>query len=227
MPFTYESVGYRIHRSEYMGDASLNHAFPSSWFNGASPMYSDLWILYPTDSYVNACARTTRTARSAPTRGPRSTAASWARASSAGYAGTVFEPIDAFKGDLARGQFYMSTRYFGEDGSWPGSGATDGAELLPWAATQYLAWSDADPVSWKERMRNGAVYAIQGNRNPFVDHPEFVTPIYDSNSVAAWATAIAAGWTLRLRPTCRTRSGATTIAFDLARRAPVALASTT
>ena len=33
-------------------------------------------------------------------------------------------------------------------------------------------------------MRNGAVYVIQGNRNPFVDHPEFVTPIYDSNAVA-------------------------------------------
>ena len=78
-----------------------------------------------------------------------------------------------------------SVKIHGDDTPSPraSSGATDGAELLPWAVAQYLAWSAADPVSWKERMRNGAVYVIQGNRNPFVDHPEFAVAVFDPGSL--------------------------------------------
>ena len=159
------------------------HSFPQSWFNGASPMYSDLHQLYPTDAKVNGYRANyaygdvgvpTTTSWNGSLVGP---------SISPGYSGTVFEPIDPFKGDLVRGQFYMATRYFGQDASWPGSDSFDGAELLPWARDQYLDWAAGDPVSWKERMRNGAVYLIQGNRNPFVDHPEFLVAIWDSSSV--------------------------------------------
>lgn len=159
------------------------HSFPQSWFNGNSPMYSDLFHLYPTDAKVNGY-------RSNYAYGKVGTASvtSWngsklGSSASAGFVGTVFEPIDAFKGDLVRGQFYMATRYFGQDAGWPGSDSFDGAEMKQWAVDQYMDWSQADPVSWKERMRNGAVYVIQGNRNPFVDHPEFITAIWDSNAV--------------------------------------------
>ena len=99
--------------------------------------------------------------------------------------------------------------------------------MLPWAVSQYAAWSNADPVSWKERMRNGAAYLIQGNRNPFVDHPEYLTSIYlDSTSVVGVGNdALAAGWTLRLRANVPNPfQSRTTITFDLARRAPVSLA---
>lgn len=159
------------------------HSFPQSWFNGASPMYSDLHQLYPTDAKVNGYRSNyaygdvgvaTTTSWNGSQLGP---------SVSPGFSGTVFEPIDAFKGDLVRGQFYMATRYFGQDASWPGSDSFDGAEMLPWAVDQYLGWAAGDPVSWKERMRNGAVYVIQGNRNPFVDHPEFLVAIWDSSSV--------------------------------------------
>ena len=163
------------------------HSWPDSWFGGSSPMHSDLWILYPTDIRVNGLRSNypygevnspTTTSLNGSKVGP---------SASPGYLGTVFEPIDAYKGDLARGQFYVATRYFGQDGSWPGSGSADGAEILPWALTQYRAWSEGDPVSWKEKMRNGAAYAIQGNRNPFIDHPEFLELIYDSTSVVGVA----------------------------------------
>jgi len=140
-----------------------------------------------------------------------------------GYSGTVFEPIDAYKGDLARGQFYVATRYFNEDQSWPGGPSAAGAEIYPWAVAQYLAWSQADPVSWKERMRNGAVYAIQHNRNPFVDHPEFVAMIYDSTNVVG-TDGSTRTWTVRLRANLPNPFAArTSVAFELRRRAPVAL----
>jgi hypothetical protein len=72
-------------------------------------------------------------------------------------------------------------------------------------------------------MRNGAIYAIQGNRNPFVDHPEFATAIYDSNSVAGVGDDLPAA-TVRLQPNRPNPfSARTTIRFDLAQREPVTL----
>lgn len=199
------------------------HSFPQSWFGGASPMYSDLWILYPTDAYVNGTRSNypygnVATASSTSLNGSR-----LGSSASAGYTGTVFEPIDAYKGDLARGMFYIATRYFNEDAGWPGSPSASGSQWVPWAAQQYLAWSNGDAVGWKERLRNGAVYAIQNNRNPFIDHPEFVLAIYDSNSVAGVEPPTASR-AIRLRPSAPNPFGTrTTIGFDLARRAPVSL----
>ncbi len=46
-----------------------------------------------------------------------------------------------------------------------------------------LDWHERDPVSQKEILRNEEVYAIQGNRNPFVDHPEFVERIWGDTTV--------------------------------------------
>jgi hypothetical protein len=86
----------------------------------------------------------------------------------------VFEPIDAYKGDLARTYFYVSTRYYTEDAAWPGSPMTSGADVLPWALDMLLEWHAQDPVSLKEYERNSAVFGLQGNRNPFIDHPGYV-----------------------------------------------------
>jgi endonuclease I len=199
------------------------HSWPQSWFNGVSPPYSDLWVLYPTDAYVN-------NRRSNYAFGEVGTA-SWTSlngskvgtSASAGFSGTVFEPIDAYKGDFSRGLFYVSNRYLGEDSGWSTSDATNHAELLPWAAAQYLLWANADPVSWKERLRNGAVYSIQHNRNPFIDHPEFVVAIYDSNAVAGVEPARPVAG-LRLAPSLPNPfSNRTTLAFDLPAAGPVSL----
>jgi len=199
------------------------HSFPQSWFDGASPMYSDLHQLYPTDAKVNGYRGNyaygdvgvpTVTSWNGSLLGP---------SVSPGYSGTVFEPIDAFKGDLVRGQFYMATRYFGQDAAWPGSASFDGAELLPWARDQYLEWSANDPVSWKERMRNAAVYAIQGNRNPFVDHPGFLTAIWDSSATTGVGPATTAP-SVRLAPAHPNPARVSArLAFDLPRAARVSL----
>jgi endonuclease I len=199
------------------------HSWPQSWFNGVSPPYSDLWNLYPTDSYVNNRRANYPFGIVGSASWTSQNGSKLGTSASAGYSGTVFEPIDAFKGDLVRSAFYMSTRYFNEDGSWSNSAATDGADLLPWAAAQYLAWSTGDPVSWKERMRNGAIYLIQNNRNPFVDHPEFVVMIYDSTAVVG-VDKVTPASTVRLHQNLPNPFGVrTSIGFDLARREQVAL----
>jgi hypothetical protein len=101
--------------------------------------------------------------------------------STPGYSGTVFEPIDEYKGDFARTYFYMSTRYYTEDSGWENNGMVNGADLKDWAVTLLINWHNEDPVSEKETDRNNAVYIIQQNRNPFIDHPEWADCIWDEN----------------------------------------------
>jgi len=199
------------------------HTWPQSWFGESSPMVSDLWNLCPTDSRVNGyrgnfpfgdVGTATTTSLNGSKVGPSVTP---------GYTGTVFEPIDPFKGDLARMHFYMSTRYYTQDAGWPGSPSTDGADLLPWAIALCRSWSDGDPVSWKERMRNGAIYAYQNNRNPFVDHPEFLAQIYDTTATTGVDRPVTA-LTVQLLPNRPNPFGSrTTIGFTLAQREAVAL----
>ncbi len=158
---------------------SREHSFPKSWFGGeVAPMFTDLFALYPCDAHVNGNRGTypygevdspTWVSLNGSRRGTCSTP---------GYTGVAFEPIDAYKGDLARTYFYMSTRYYGEDGAWPGGPMTDGADLLPWAKAMLLAWHEQDPVSQKEIERNGTIHGFQNNRNPFIDHPEFVDAVF-------------------------------------------------
>ncbi len=168
-----ESLGY-----------NREHSWPKSWFGGnVSPMYTDLFHIVPTDIYVNnrrgnypygEVSSPAWTSLNGSRLGP---------CSYPGYSGTVFEPIDGYKGDFARNYFYMATRYLNVDSGWPGSDMVDGAVLRPWAENMLIEWHIDDPVSTKELDRNDAVYAIQYNRNPFIDHPEYVLMIYDQTSV--------------------------------------------
>lgn len=154
------------------------HSFPKSWFNDASPMNTDLVHIYPTDGWVNnkrgnlpygETASATWTSTNGSMVGPSSVQ---------GYSGNVFEPIDEYKGDLARTYLYFAVRYYNEDTMWPGSEMTVGAQPKPWALPMLLAWHRADAVSVKEQNRNNEVYKYQGNRNPFIDDPLFAEKIW-------------------------------------------------
>lgn len=160
------------------------HSWPKSWFSGGEDGVPgrDLHHIFPTDGYVNQERSNypygeVRSGSGITTYQNGSKLGSCK--SSLGYTGTVFEPIDEYKGDFARAYFYMSTRYYGEDSDWGSSGMTDKSDLKDWAITMLLRWSDNDPVSDKEMDRNNAVYGIQGNRNPFIDHPEYAHIIWD------------------------------------------------
>ena len=150
-------------------------------------MYTDLFHLYPTDGKVNGqrsnyvygeVISATWTSTNGSKLGSSDPAT--------GFTGTVFEPIDAYKGDFARTYFYMATCYEDKIASWA-SYATEAQNILDgdaypayksWFVQLLLKWSREDPVSQKEIDRNNAVYAIQGNRNPYIDHPEYAEYVW-------------------------------------------------
>ena len=91
-----------------------------------------------------------------------------------------WEPPDQVKGDLARAVFYMDVRY---DGSDTAEDISLGNEPAPEDGrfaklSTLLQWHQQDPVSDDERKRNNEVFSVQGNRNPFIDRPEFADQIY-------------------------------------------------
>ena len=169
----------------YSGEGSCynkEHSWPKSWFSDLTPMYTDLFHIYPTDGYVNGKRSNYPYGKVGSASWTSQNGSKLGNSSTAGYSGIVFEPIDAYKGDLARTYFYMATRYYNEDNGWAGSDMTDGSQLKPWAMTMMLQWNESDPVSQKEIERNNAVYAIQNNRNPFIDHPEYAQSIWGTNA---------------------------------------------
>jgi hypothetical protein len=91
-----------------------------------------------------------------------------------------WEPPAFLKGDIARALFYMATRYTGDVTNEPALLLTDATGQIS-STTNFmgklstlLLWNAADPVDAAEELRNDLVYGYQTNRNPFVDHPEWV-----------------------------------------------------
>ena len=172
------------------------HSFPRSWFNGAvAPMNTDIFHIYPTDIHVNSqranypygeCANGTRL-----TYGQYVAKGKLGTSTYPGYTGTVFEPDDEYKGDLARTYFYMATCYKSELPSWPGSDQLDYRTnkykaFSTWTINMLMEWTRLDPVSEKEIKRNEGIYGIQGNRNPFIDHPELAEYIWGNMQGKPW-----------------------------------------
>ena len=95
-----------------------------------------------------------------------------------------WEPPDEVKGDLARVIFYMDTRYDGSDTRTDIAlgEVADAANGTFGKLSTLLAWHRADPVSDDERRRNDRIFSVQGNRNPFVDRPEFVEAVYSGGA---------------------------------------------
>ncbi len=155
------------------------HSWPQSWFNSLSGPVSDMFHIYPTDGKVNGVRSNYPYGNvSAPTY-TSSNGGKLGGCTNLGYTQTVFEPIDEYKGDLARGYFYMSTRYFTEDGGWSSSTATNKSVILPWQINVLLQWHHQDPVSAKEIARNDTIYKrYQHNRNPFIDNPQWADSIW-------------------------------------------------
>jgi len=153
------------------------HSFPKSWFNDAAPMVTDLFHIYPTDGYVNGQRSNYPYGEVGNASWTSTNGSKVGNSSFAGYPGIVFEPIDAYKGDFARTYFYMVTCYLDQVSTWS-SPMLSGNNLSDWARDMLVQWSYADPVSIKETERNDAVYEVQDNRNPYIDHPEWVGAIW-------------------------------------------------
>ena len=158
------------------------HLFPQSGFGRGYPMRTDIHHVVPSDGYVNGqrgslpfgeVTSTTWTSQNGSKKGP---------CTFPGYANLVFEPIDEFKGDIARCMLYFATRYESQISSWTW-GPLNGTSTQvydQWFVNLLVKWHLQDTVSQREIVRNNAAYTFQGNRNPFIDSPQWVTQIWTS-----------------------------------------------
>lgn len=168
------------------------HTIPQSYFgNGIQPMYSDAHFVIPSDKYVNAQRGDLPFGKvnglGTPYSNGSKKGTNLNSGYSAGFTGQVFEPIDEFKGDIARMLLYFATRYESDlvnfyststslskvmfDGTSDKSFSTTFLNIL-------LTWNIQDPVSQREIDRNNAIYARQSNRNPYIDDNTYVTRVW-------------------------------------------------
>ncbi len=102
------------------------------------------------------------------------------------YTQYTWEPRDEVKGDIARMIFYMAVRYEGDNGE-------PDLEVVDWVNTSpqpkfgkfstLLQWNEFDPPDAFEINRNNVIYSYQNNRNPFIDHPEYINAIWDPAAI--------------------------------------------
>ena len=107
------------------------HTFPRSWFgnNSAHPIYADPYHVIPTDKKVNAERGNFAYGEVLSASYTSSNGSLVGSASISGPTGNVFEPADEFKGDIARGFFYLAVRYQDDIPSWEAND-TDGDSML-------------------------------------------------------------------------------------------------
>ncbi len=193
---SYSSVGDCYNRE---------HSIPKSWWGSAeSAQGSDGFIVIPSDGKINGersnfpygiTANGTVWKHSNDTYSNRkgtSTETSFV-------SGTVFEPFDNRKGDIARIYFYAVACYYkqesgsknlgspdkwvsGEGSSVFGSGSGYTNCFKDSYLQMLLKWHHDDPVSDWEKTFNSKIQSVQKNRNPFIDHPSWVDLIWNNNN---------------------------------------------
>ncbi len=203
-PYTYSTSSPTDKCGNYSveGDCyNREHIIPQSVFNESAPMVSDAHSITPTDGKVNGL-------RSAFPHGIVASASQTTLNGSklgssgvSGYSGTVFEPIAEFKGDIARMYFYFATRYENTVSGYSFA-MFDGSSNQVFTTAflnMLLTWHAQDPVNAREIARNNAIYARQNNRNPYIDHPEYVqtvwNPVADTQAPTAASNLAVTGTT--------------------------------
>lgn len=184
------------------GCYNREHIVPQSVFSSNYPMYSDAHFVLPSDNRVNGWRNNYPFGKVVSTTGVQCTNSTVGNINStpcnttnqsrlgqnansgysSGYSGIVFEPIDEFKGDVARALLYFGTRYEDQVTNWNYSmfNGTSNQVFTTTFLNILITWHNQDPVSSYEIAKNNAVYNFQNNRNPFIDRPEFVCQIYSS-----------------------------------------------
>lgn len=170
------------------GDAyNREHTIPQSWWGkGTANQGCDIFIVYPSDGYINNM-RSNYSFGEVDTISKQSHNGFCKFGTSAisSYSESVFEPADKWKGDMARAYFYALTRWSGaynwtsDKGSSCFSGSTSkNFGLTDYAKNLFLKWHRDDPPDEWEIGRNGRAQAVQGNRNPYIDNPEWADFIW-------------------------------------------------
>jgi len=161
--------GY-VSRSAAQTNDNVNteHSYPQSMFGSAEPMRSDMFHLFVVDAGVN----------SRRSNNPFSmvTSPSWTDGG-AKYGNGLFEPRDEQKGQSARALLYFLARY-NNAGNFMNAQVFDANGDLVTQETLMRNWAAQFPPNAKDSLRNEDIYILQKNRNPFIDHPEFLERIH-------------------------------------------------
>ena len=198
-PYNY-SIGSTQRCGNYSAEGDCynrEHIIPQSIFNKQSPMVADAHFITPTDGKVNGIRSNYPHGTVSSVTYTSQNGGKLGSSSVSGYSGTVFEPIDEFKGDIARMYFYFATRYENTVAGYSYA-MFDGSSNKVFTTAflnVLLAWNSQDPVSAREIIRNNAIYARQNNRNPYIDHPEYVQAVWNpvpdtENPTAASSLAV-------------------------------------
>lgn len=182
------------------------HVVPQSLFNEVSPQKGDRHHLFLTDGKVNnqrsnypfgECSSGTSLGSKALGKLGTSTFSGYTSS-----VGTVFEPDDKYKGDIARAIMYMAIRYatvssypvtsWSRNAMFSGSLSTNYG-LSAYAVALLMQWHRQDPVSQKEITRNNGVADKQGNRNPFIDYPCLAEYLWGEKAGKTFSTASCCG----------------------------------
>lgn len=191
------------------GDAyNREHLVPQSWFGDGEPVKSDIHHVVPSDGYVNNRRSNYPLAEvGTATYTSNNGYSKLGRCRTSGYTGTVFEPNDEIKGDIARIYFYMATCYEDKISSWANNATAsyvfDGNTypgFTDWYLTMLMRWSKEDPVDDVEIARNNAIASSevkkQNNRNPFVDYPGLEDYIWGNKTTEPFVYDNYAGGTI-------------------------------
>lgn len=163
------------------------HIFPQGFFDQQLPMRSDIHHVVPTDGYVNGRRSNYPFGEVSNATWTSNNGSKVGQNTYGSYSGVVFEPIDEFKGDIARMLLYFAVRYEDDvtSNTWDSHTTTNNPlngsnnqVYETWYIQLLNNWHINDPVSDREILRNNEAYAFQGNRNPFIDHPEYVNTIW-------------------------------------------------
>jgi endonuclease I len=143
---------------------NCEHVVPQSWFAKKEPMRGDLHHLFACESRCNSFRGNTPYAEfeDFPESPAPGSALNLVRGECGKSEANGFEPAHG-KGAAARAVFYFLLRY---------PGVVQAEEMPPERREMVLVWHEENPVTEWERHRNAAIFERQGNRNPFIDHPE-------------------------------------------------------
>ena len=152
------------------------------------PAYSDLHNLKPADASVNS-ARSNKIYDNSDTRDAKYQKPGHPEAKLTSEDTDSWEPPTNVRGEIARAAFYMDVRYNGDKSNENDLQLTNELGLISSDSVFFgkldtlLEWHIADSVDAAERVRNDLMHSdYQKNRNPFVDHPEWVVAIYGSTT---------------------------------------------
>ena len=187
------------------------HVIPQSTFNSAAPMVSDAHFIPPTDGKVNGIRSSFPHGNVATASTTTLNGSKLGTSAVSGYTGTVFEPAPAFKGDIARMYFYFATRYENTVAGYPFAmfNGSSNQVFTTSFLNVLLSWHANDPVSAREIERNNAIYARQGNRNPFIDNPSYVAAIWGGTTGGGTIDTTAPSTPLNLTSLSKTTTSVT------------------